>query len=217
MRKKVLVSVLVVALSVAGARSAEAASTPAPADVVEAFAGASDADYGREAFRAMAFGQGELGSELVDAGFFGAPEQAAELVAANNSEPVLAVTEDLLDQVDEADPALFERFGESARSGDPYLLRDALVDAGDALEQAAAESGAQTEVAGAQPDAAALVVVVAVLIALAVFGGAAVTVLYVANGAAAVNVSYVKNRSVHSKELKAEEQLAIATVALDAR
>lgn len=90
------------------------------------------AQDGKDLFRGVHFFQGEVAEALVSAGAVTAADDALE---AGREKEAVAMVDDLIAAIEKDDPAFFAQLSADLRSGDPYLVEDALTRGSERIQQ----------------------------------------------------------------------------------
>lgn len=130
---------------------------------------------GRDVYRGIFFGQGEVAEQLAETESFSAMKEG---MALNNTPEAQATADTLMDIIEENSPGFFDRFGIGVLSGNPMRVQSALEDGTKQLETAAVTI--EQDDAMVEPMSPVAVVVAVVHVLAAVTAG---------NLAAAVNVA----------------------------
>lgn len=211
------------AITIAGSTVAVASPTPAGAPQGSDLSILVDRDristaHGREVFRALTFGQGDLGADLHQRGFYGIGTAVDSGITANNGQAVMAAVDTMLDDVQATRPTVFLRLSSAAKSGNPYSLQEELRAVGAAFDTmmdskygSAAITATPVEDEFGVTCGLALAVGVAAVLVVTLFAAANVAVA--ANAAAGANVAYAQNwvkssTGPNASALEREEQLA---------
>lgn len=218
--KKTVGGISVVAVTVAtsatSAASADYVELTAPAnaeasDVNVTSEGPGETKEGEELFTALYFATGDSVTEVQEAV---ESDEYDEFVDFLSDDPEAdALSSDVISRISESDSGFFSSFHQDMRSGDPYQVQDALIQASELTEESLNEIAEEilddpeikqqvdTVYAAndelANPEAAAVAVAAAVLYAAAVWdAAAAVNYAVVVNAGAAVNAVAAVNAAV---------------------
>lgn len=208
---------ITVALSVSFCVSAPAlasdSASPAKPVVVPTNAISSPHADGRDFVASFFLGAGSMTDELSE---IPSLSGLTELYEAEKSPEQQEAIEQILDQVDAANPGLYERVSEEIRSGDPYQVEAAINETSDAINAQVAELA--DEVSEEEIEDAAISPQLVVVVVVVFHAGALVTgVVVAAVGAAVVAgaVLWTNGKSANVSQANREAMISDLTATLN--